>query len=147
MTPPRRTPHFTVAASAFWFASSACGHDQPAASRADGMAVMGADAAPGASVLAATPPMGWNTWYGFHCMYDEQSLRDTADALLATGLRDLGYQNLILDDCWQTSRDASGVIVADPTRFPSGIQSLADYVHARGLKLGIYTDAGSATCV
>src|SRR4051812_27561669 len=94
--------------------------------------------APVQPILAATPPMGWNTWYGFSCTYDETSLRETADAMVSTGLLGLGYQYLIIDDCWQTSRDANGVIVADPTKFPSGIKSLADYVHARGLKLGIY---------
>lgn len=57
-----------------------------------------------------------------------------------------GYQFVNLDDCWQVSRDANGVIVADPTRFPDGIQSLADYVHADGLMLGLYTDHGTATC-
>jgi len=97
-------------------------------------------------MLAATPPMGWNTWYGFRCTYDERSLRETADAMVASGLLGLGYEYLLIDDCWQTSRDANGVIIADPAKFPSGIKSLADYVHSRGLKLGIYTDVGSKTC-
>jgi alpha-galactosidase len=99
-----------------------------------------------APILAATPPMGWNSWYGFRCSYNEQIVRETADAMVATGLRDQGYLYVALDDCWQSTRDAAGKIVADPVKFPSGMAALADYVHGRGLKLGVYTDVGPMTC-
>ncbi len=90
--------------------------------------------------------MGWNSWNKFACNVNEQLIRETADAMVTTGMRDVGYEYVNIDDCWQVSRDASGTIVADPVRFPGGIKALADYVHAKGLKLGIYTDAGTLTC-
>jgi len=96
--------------------------------------------------LALTPPMGWNSWNKFACDNNEQTVRATADAMVASGMRDAGYQYVVIDDCWQTSRDANGVIVADAQKFPSGIKALADYVHSRGLKFGIYSDAGRLTC-
>jgi alpha-galactosidase len=96
--------------------------------------------------LALTPPMGWNSWNKFACNNNEQTVRATADALVASGMRDAGYQYVVIDDCWQTSRDADGFIVADAQKFPSGIKALADYVHSRGLKFGIYSDAGRLTC-
>jgi alpha-galactosidase len=97
--------------------------------------------------LALTPPMGWNDWYTFFCGIDEQLIRQTADAMVDSGMRDAGYQYVNIDDCWSAKeRDADGNLVADPERFPSGIAALADYVHARGLKLGIYTDVGTKTC-
>ena len=96
--------------------------------------------------LALTPPMGWNSWNHFGCNIDESIVRSEADAMATNGMEAAGYQFINIDDCWQTNRDANGVIVADPTRFPSGIKALADYVHSRGLKLGIYSDHGTATC-
>ena len=96
--------------------------------------------------LALTPPMGWNSWNHFDCDIDETLIKETADALVSTGLRDSGFVYVNLDDCWHGERDAQGWIQADPDRFPSGIKALADYVHARGLKLGIYSDAGTKTC-
>jgi len=96
--------------------------------------------------LALTPPMGWNSWNKFACDNNEQTVRATADAMVASGMRDAGYQYVVIDDCWQTSRDANGFIVADAQKFPSGIKALADYVHSRGLKFGIYSDAGRLTC-
>jgi alpha-galactosidase len=90
--------------------------------------------------------MGWNSWNKFGCDVSERLIRETADALVATGMKAAGYQYLIIDDCWQTSRDAEGRIVADPQRFPSGMQALADYVHAKGLRFGLYSDAGGGTC-
>jgi alpha-galactosidase len=90
--------------------------------------------------------MGWNSWNKFGCNVSEQLIRETADAMVTSGMRDAGYQFVNIDDCWQVSRDANGTIVADPARFPGGIKALADYVHAKGLKLGIYTDAGTLTC-
>jgi alpha-galactosidase len=96
--------------------------------------------------LALTPPMGWNSWNHFGCNIDESIVRSEADAMATNGMEAAGYQYINIDDCWQTNRDANGVIVADPTRFPDGIKALADYVHCKGLKLGIYSDHGTATC-
>lgn len=96
--------------------------------------------------LARTPPMGWNSWNHFGCNVSEQLIKEEADAIAASGMRDAGYRYVVIDDCWQTSRDASGAIVADSVRFPHGIGSLAAYVHSKGLKFGIYTDAGTKTC-
>lgn len=96
--------------------------------------------------LALTPPMGWNSWNKFECNVSEQLIRSAADAMVQSGMRDAGYQYVVIDDCWQISRDKDGNIVADSEKFPSGVKSLADYIHARGLKFGIYSDAGSKTC-
>ena len=96
--------------------------------------------------LALTPPMGWNSWNKFACDVNEQVVRDTADAMVASGMRDAGYRYVVIDDCWQAPRDSSGFITADTKKFPSGIKALADYVHSRGLKFGIYSDAGRLTC-
>jgi alpha-galactosidase len=96
--------------------------------------------------IARTPPMGWNSWNRFKCDVSEWLIQNTADAMVASGMRDAGYQYVVIDDCWQVARDANGTIVADWKRFPSGMAALADYVHARGLKFGLYTDVGSKTC-
>ena len=96
--------------------------------------------------LALTPPMGWNSWNKFGCNVSESLIKEIADAMVSTGMKKAGYQYVNIDDCWQVSRDADGKIVADPKTFPSGIKALADYVHSKGLKLGIYTDAGTMTC-
>jgi alpha-galactosidase len=97
--------------------------------------------------LARTPPMGWNAFYSLGCRVDEQVVRETADALRATGMADAGYRYVILDDCWMAhGRGADGSLRAQRERFPHGIAALADYVHERGLKLGVYIDAGTHTC-
>ena len=98
------------------------------------------------SSLAQTPPMGWNSWNKFGCNVSDKLIREMADAMVSSGMKAAGYQYVNIDDCWQVSRDAQGTIVADPERFPSGMKALADYVHSKGLKLGIYTDAGTGTC-
>jgi len=90
--------------------------------------------------------MGWNSWNKFGCNVSDKLIREMADAMVSSGMKAAGYQYVNIDDCWQVSRDAQGTIVADPERFPSGIKTLADYVHSKGLKLGIYTDAGTGTC-
>jgi alpha-galactosidase len=97
-------------------------------------------------MLAPTPPMGWNTWNKFGCNINEGIIRKAADEMGSSGMRDAGYQYILIDDCWHGERDAQGNIQADATRFPSGIKALSDYVHARGLKFGIYSDAGTKTC-
>ncbi len=96
--------------------------------------------------LAATPPMGWNSWNKFHCDVSEKLIREMADAMVSSGMKEAGYQYIVIDDCWQVSRDASGNIVPDPQRFPSGMKALSDYVHSKGLKFGVYSDAGARTC-
>jgi alpha-galactosidase len=96
--------------------------------------------------LALTPPMGWNSWNKFACNVSEDLLKSMADAMVSSGMKDAGYQYVVIDDCWQVSRDANGNIVAEAQRFPSGIKALADYIHSKGLKFGIYSDAGTQTC-
>jgi alpha-galactosidase len=96
--------------------------------------------------MALTPPMGWNSWNKFACNVSEDLIKSMTDAMVASGMKDAGYQYMVIDDCWQVNRDEHGDIVADPQRFPSGIKALADYVHEKGLKFGIYSDAGSMTC-
>lgn len=97
--------------------------------------------------LAKTPPMGWNSWNKYACTgINEKVVRESADAMASNGMKEAGYQYVVIDDCWQTGRDAAGNIVADVKRFPSGIKALADYIHNKGLKFGIYSDAGAETC-
>ena len=96
--------------------------------------------------VALMPPMGWNSWNKFACNVSEDLIKSMADGMVSSGMKDAGYQYVVIDDCWQVSRDADGIIVADATRFPSGIKALADYVHSKGLKFGIYSDAGEKTC-
>lgn len=96
--------------------------------------------------LALTPPMGWNTWNEFACDVDERLIMDAADVIVSSGMRDAGYKYVVIDDCWQGERDSLGFIRPDPKRFPSGIKALADYIHSKGLKFGIYSDAGWKTC-
>jgi alpha-galactosidase len=96
--------------------------------------------------LAPTPPMGWNSWNKFGCNVSEDLIKSVADAVATNGMKDAGYQYIVIDDCWQVSRDVDGNIVADAQRFPSGIKALADYVHTKGLRFGIYSDAGTKTC-
>jgi alpha-galactosidase len=96
--------------------------------------------------LAMTPPMGWNSWNKFQCEINEDMIRQMADAMVVTGMRDVGYEYLVIDDCWHGQRDSLGLIHPDPDRFPSGMKALADYIHAKGLKFGIYSDAGNTTC-
>ena len=96
--------------------------------------------------LAPAPPMGWNSWNKFGCNVSEDLIKEMADAMVKSGMRDAGYEYIVIDDCWQVDRDSAGNIVADPVRFPSGMKALADYVHSKGLKFGLYSCAGSATC-
>jgi alpha-galactosidase len=97
-------------------------------------------------MVAATPPMGWNSWHAFRCEIDEQLIRAAADAMVENGMKDAGYEYVVIDDCWQASRDEEGNILPDAEKFPSGMAALADYVHGKGLKLGLYSDAGTHTC-
>jgi len=99
--------------------------------------------------LAKTPPMGWNSWNVFHGEINETQIKQIADTMVSSGMKDAGYVYLNLDDNWMANpaRDANGNLRAHPTRFPSGLKALADYVHAKGLKLGIYGDRGTMTCM
>ena len=97
--------------------------------------------------LAATPPMGWNSWNKFGGSITDTLVRGIADAMVSTGMQAAGYQYINIDDMWQaSSRDSSGNIVPDGTKFPNGMKALADYVHGKGLKLGLYSDRGTKTC-
>jgi len=96
--------------------------------------------------LAPTPPMGWASWNHFFCDYNEQTIREQADALVSTGMRDLGYRYVLIQECIAPERNAHGALIVDPVRFPQGMKTLVDYIHARGLKAGIYTDIGAHTC-
>ncbi|VAI31251.1 alpha-galactosidase-like [Triticum dicoccoides] len=97
--------------------------------------------------LGRTPQMGWNSWNHFGCKIDEVIIRKIADAMVDTGLAKLGYEYVNLDDCWAAhDRDSQGNLAANGTTFPSGMRALADYVHGKGLKLGVYGDAGLRTC-
>jgi len=96
--------------------------------------------------LALTPPMGWNSWNGFGCNVDEKLIRETADAIVSSGMKDAGFQYVVIDDCWHGDRDAQGFIRPDASRFPSGMKALGDYIHGKGLKFGIYSDVGAKTC-
>lgn len=99
-----------------------------------------------AQQLAPTPPMGWMTWNFFGENINESIIREMADAMVSSGMRDAGYHYIMIDDGWQGGRDNKNNIIPDPKKFPSGIKALADYVHSKGLKLGIYSDAAQLTC-
>lgn len=96
--------------------------------------------------LAPTPPMGWNSWNKFACNVNEKMLRDVADAMVSSGMRDAGYEYIVVDDCWHGVRDSLGFIQANPEHFPNGMKALIDYIHSKGLKFGIYSCAGNTTC-
>jgi alpha-galactosidase len=96
---------------------------------------------------AVTPPLGWNSWNSFGCGVDETMVRQAADAMVSSGMRDAGYQYVVVDDCWfDPARDAQGNLRAHPTKFPSGMKALGDYIHDRGLKFGIYQVPTERTC-
>ena len=96
--------------------------------------------------LALTPPMGWNSWNQFEGDITEDIVKEIADAMVKTGMKEAGYEYIVIDDIWQGGRDNRNHIIPDPAKFPNGIKALADYVHSKGLKLGIYSDAAEWTC-
>ncbi|GAA0404648.1 ricin-type beta-trefoil lectin domain protein [Micromonospora gifhornensis] len=97
--------------------------------------------------VARTPPMGWNTWNTFGCNINETLIRQMADAIVNTGMRDLGYKYVVVDDCWfDPNRDAQGNLQAHAGRFPSGMKALGDYLHSRGLLFGLYQVPREKTC-
>lgn len=95
---------------------------------------------------AQTPPMGWMSWNLFEGNISEQSVKEITDALISSGMYEAGYEYVIIDDLWQGGRGADGKLFPDPEKFPNGMKALADYVHSKGLKLGIYTDVAEFTC-
>jgi hypothetical protein len=98
--------------------------------------------------LALTPPMGWNSWNAFQGNINEAKIKVTADIMASSGMRDAGYEYLVLDDGWMAKeRDSSGCLVGDPQKFPNGMKSLGDYIHSKGLKFGIYECRGFLTCM
>lgn len=97
--------------------------------------------------LAPTPPMGWNSWNHFGCDISEKLIMEVADAMVNSGMKDAGYEYINLDDCWMAKhRDKDGNLIADAQRFPHGMKYLADYIHSKGLKIGLYSSAGTETC-
>lgn len=97
--------------------------------------------------LAMTPPMGWNSWNTFQTNINENLVKQTADIMVSTGMKDAGYTYIVLDDGWMAhERDAEGNLVPDPVKFPHGMKALVDYVHSKGLKFGLYNCAGTETC-
>ncbi|MFE6194182.1 glycoside hydrolase family 27 protein [Streptomyces sp. NPDC057838] len=102
-------------------------------------------AAPGSPAL--TPPLGWNSWNSFGCGITEAQVRQAADAMVSSGMKAAGYQYVVVDDCWfDPQRDAAGNLRANPTKFPSGMKALGDYIHSKGLKFGIYQAPNEKTC-
>jgi alpha-galactosidase len=90
--------------------------------------------------------MGWNSWNKYACNVSEKLIMQMADEMVNSGMQDAGYEYIVIDDCWQVDRDANGEIVVDKDRFPHGMKYLADYIHSKGLKFGIYSCAGTKTC-
>ena len=95
--------------------------------------------------LGRKPQMGWNSWNHFHCSINATVVQETADAFISTGLYKYGYQYVNIDDCWAESRDSQGIVHPDPVAFPD-MAGLVQYVHSKGLKFGLYSDAGTKTC-
>ena len=98
-------------------------------------------------MLAERPPMGWNSWNTFGANITEELVMGIADAMVDRGLKDAGYEYVVIDDCWSLrNRDADGRMVADPAKFPHGMKYLSDYIHSKGLKFGMYSCCGTMTC-
>ena len=138
----------TLALSGLILGLASCGKGDHADADGSSTSTSTSRPRPAEPIVAATPPMGWNSWNRVRCHdLDEAVVKQAADALVRRGLKDLGYRYVVVDDCWQApSRDSAGALVADPIRFPSGLESLVDYVHDKGLKFGLYLAPGSETC-
>ncbi|KAJ5708564.1 Alpha-galactosidase/alpha-n-acetylgalactosaminidase [Penicillium malachiteum] len=96
--------------------------------------------------LARTPQLGWNTWNSFGCDMNATVILQAAEKIVSLGFKDLGYEYVVMDDCWSAGRNSSGYLIPDPDKFPNGVAAVADKIHAMGLKLGIYSSAGTLTC-
>ena len=111
------------------------------------MATGGTTTGGASSIIGATPPMGWNSWNTFGCTgLNETVIKGVADTFVSSGMKDVGYQYVNLDDCWMNGRDSSGKIQVNASKFPSGMAALASYVHGKGLKIGLYSTPGTKTC-
>ena len=98
-------------------------------------------------MIIRKPPMGWNTWNTFGPNINEQLILESAKAMVDTGLKDAGYEYIVIDDMWSLKeRDANGRLQPDPVKFPHGMKYVADYVHSKGLKFGMYSCCGTHTC-
>ena len=98
-------------------------------------------------MVKLTPPMGWNSWNTFGANINEELIKETADVMAESGLLEKGYEYLVIDDCWSLkTRDENERLVPDPEKFPNGMKAVADYVHSKGLKFGMYSCAGNLTC-
>ena len=97
-------------------------------------------------MISRTPPMGWNSWNTFGSQINEQLIFDVADVFVKEGLKDAGYEYIVIDDCWSLPRRENGRLVPDPVKFPHGMKAVADYIHSKGLKFGMYSCAGTRTC-
>ena len=126
-------------------ASDAQADSMPGTNPAD--ATTGGGDASASGAIAATPPLGWNSWNTFECNLSEDLIKATADAMVSSGMHAAGFEYVNLDDCWMNGRDASGNLQWNASQFPSGIPALATYVHGKGLKLGIYETPNTVTCV
>lgn len=99
------------------------------------------------SLMGFAPALGWNSWNTFTWDINEQLIRDVADVFVSEGYLEAGYEYIVIDDCWSLKeRDANGNLVADPEKFPNGMRALADYIHGKGLKFGMYSCVGTHTC-
>lgn len=99
------------------------------------------------SLMGYRPPLGWNSWNTFTWDINETLIKEVADLFVTEGYKDAGYEYIVIDDCWSLKqRDEKGNLVADPEKFPSGMKALADYIHAKGLKFGMYSCVGTNTC-
>lgn len=110
------------------------------------MAAIGVDGKETWNGLCQSPQMGWNDWNSFGCDVSEELLLGTAEKIVGLGLRDLGYEYVILDDCWSSGRESNGSLKVNCTRFPNGMRHVSDRVHSLGLKYGMYSSAGTETC-
>jgi alpha-galactosidase len=137
----RSTPLALIFASSLICLAACGGSSEPAGEQDDDFPLA---AAPG---LSPRPPMGWNSWNKFNCNINANFVRQITDAMVASGMKDAGYQYVNIDDCWSLAERApDGSLQNDPVRFPEGIAPIAEYVHSKGLKLGIYGDRGWETC-
>lgn len=99
------------------------------------------------NMLGMRPALGWNSWNTFTWDINEKLIFEIADCMVEKGYRDMGYEYIVIDDCWSLKeRDAAGQLVADPNKFPHGMKAVADYIHSKGLKFGMYSCAGTHTC-
>ena len=97
--------------------------------------------------LGFLPPLGWNSWNTFTWDINESLIFEIADCMVKDGYKDAGYEYLVIDDCWSLKeRNENGHLVADPKKFPHGMRAVADYIHNKGLKFGMYSCAGTHTC-